>query len=299
MPFIVIKGSYRLCGGSAAKPTGFQPDGDSIEFKPDNPALLDRLERAGRPCRLSSIGSTQLRFDGIDALELHFGGTHQPRPLADEGRDFLTGMLGMNPVAYEPPDYLTVKAPAGRDGRPGFILARSLEAHGRPVSFAYAGEPPAPDGSELDVSPALLRESLNCRSLAAGNSYPLFYDTLVADLRDIFTEAAATARQAGKGLWSSDLTASGTTAESQADLEQRAVVFPKLFRRLASYVASGAHGLDGFLAWLRRDAEPVLDLGSGKLTHFDGVLEVTSGKVRMIRPPETLVFVSAKTADTA
>ena len=166
MPFIVITGTYRLCGGSAAQPSGFQPDGDSMEFKPNDPALLDRLTRVGRPCRLSSIGSTQLRFDGIDALELHFGGIHQPRPLADEERDFLTGMLGMNPVAYEPPDYLTVKAPAARDGTPGYILARSLEAHGRPVSFAYAGKPAAPDGSELEVTPDLLRESLNYRSLA-------------------------------------------------------------------------------------------------------------------------------------
>jgi hypothetical protein len=44
MPFVAIKGSFHLCGKSAARnPTGFQPDGDSMQFKPDRPSLLDRL----------------------------------------------------------------------------------------------------------------------------------------------------------------------------------------------------------------------------------------------------------------
>ena len=104
MPFVVIKGSFHLVGKSSqGNATGFEPDGDSMQFKPDNATLLDRLDRVGRPYRLSSIGSTQLRFEGIDALELHFEGHHQPRPLADDARDYLTGLLGMNPVPYRPP----------------------------------------------------------------------------------------------------------------------------------------------------------------------------------------------------
>jgi hypothetical protein len=55
----------------AGKETGFEPDGDSMQFKPDNPKLLDRLQRNGSGYRLTSIGSTHLRFEGIDALELH------------------------------------------------------------------------------------------------------------------------------------------------------------------------------------------------------------------------------------
>ena len=83
MPFVTIKGSFHLCGQSAAgNPTGFQPDGDSMQFKPDQPKLLDRLERTADAYRLTSIGSTQLRFEGIDALELHFEGHHQPRQCA-------------------------------------------------------------------------------------------------------------------------------------------------------------------------------------------------------------------------
>ena len=104
-----------------------------MQFKPDKPKLLDRLERTADAYRLTSIGSTQLRFEGIDALELHFEGHHQPRPLADDSRDYLTGLLGMNPVAYKAPQNVTVKPPVAHDGTRGYILSRALEAHGRPV----------------------------------------------------------------------------------------------------------------------------------------------------------------------
>jgi hypothetical protein len=65
-----------------------------MQFRPDRPRLLDLLDRVDKPYRLTSICSTQLRFEGIDALELHFEGHHQPRALADESRDYLTGLLG-------------------------------------------------------------------------------------------------------------------------------------------------------------------------------------------------------------
>jgi hypothetical protein len=113
MPFILIQGTFHLVGQTqAGNPTGFEPDGDSIQFKPASPQLLDRLTQLARPYRLTSIGSTQLRFEGIDALELHFDSTHQPRPLADPARDFLTGELHLNPVAYRPPRNLQVSPPS-------------------------------------------------------------------------------------------------------------------------------------------------------------------------------------------
>lgn len=99
MPFLVITGTFHLVGRTpAGNSSGFAPDGDSVQFRPADQSLLDRLTRVGRPYRLTSIGSTQLRFEGIDALELHFDGSHQPRPLADRAREFLTGELDLNPV---------------------------------------------------------------------------------------------------------------------------------------------------------------------------------------------------------
>ena len=43
MPFIVIRGTFRLEGiNKKGQPTGFQPDGDSIQFKPDKVSLLSK-----------------------------------------------------------------------------------------------------------------------------------------------------------------------------------------------------------------------------------------------------------------
>ena len=50
MPFTLIKGTFHLVNKSSnGRQTGFQPDGDSLHFKPANPLLLDRLEKIGRP----------------------------------------------------------------------------------------------------------------------------------------------------------------------------------------------------------------------------------------------------------
>jgi endonuclease YncB( thermonuclease family) len=270
-----------------------------MQFQPDDPSLLDRLDRLDKPYRLTSIGSTQLRFEGIDALELHFERHHQPRPLADDSRDYLTGLLGMNPVAYKPPANLTVKPPVAHDGTRGYILSRALEAHGRPVAFAYAGEGKAQDGDKVTLTAALLRKSLNYKSLASGNSYPLFYDTLFAALRASFAQAAQAARLGGKGIWQDDRSTRGLAVANVADLEERGVIFPKVFRRLVSYFDSGAGDLSGFLPWLARTREQVLDLTTGNFTHLDNVLRVRRGKIRLTLEPEEIVVVSAKTTNPA
>jgi endonuclease YncB( thermonuclease family) len=297
MPFILIQGTFHLVGRTqAGNPSGFEPDGDSIQFKPTNPTLLDRLDQPGRPYRLTLIDSTQLRLEGIDALELHFDSTHQPRPLADEARDFLTGKLGLNPVPYRPPRNIRVKPPVLKDATSGFILSRAIEINGRPIAFAFTSTPPAADGAEVFLGSSLLKRSLNYRSLAAGQAYPLFYDTLFADLRRLFIQAVATARQTGLGLWPQDRSQTGLAVTSQAELEQQGVVFPKLFRRLSEFLAQQAGGLGGFLPWLAASEEQVLDLTEGNFTHFDNVVAVEGQQVRLLRRPEELVFVSAKTA---
>jgi endonuclease YncB( thermonuclease family) len=300
MPFLVIEGTYHLVGRTTGgNASGFEPDGDSMQFKPKHPALLDKLRRTGSAVRLTSIGSTQLRFEGIDALEMHFAGTHQPRPLADDARNFLTGKLDLNPVPYRNPSGVRVQPPVQRDATAGFILSRALEQHGRPVSFAFTGSPPEPDGSELTLRPTLLRKSLNFASLAAGDAYPLFYDTLFAELRSVLTKAAETARDDGLGLWASDRSQLGLDVSDQAALERDGVVFPKLFRRLTEFLRQQVGPLDQFLPWLAAKREQVLDLTTDGFKHFDNVLEVEDETVRLIRRPEELVFVSAKTTSRA
>lgn len=74
MPLTIIAGTFRVVGQiRAGNPSGFEPDGDSVQFRLTDAGLLDRLAVLDRPVRLTSIGSTQLRMEGIDALEIHFG----------------------------------------------------------------------------------------------------------------------------------------------------------------------------------------------------------------------------------
>jgi hypothetical protein len=52
MPFTVIGGIFRVVGRTAAgNPSGFEPDGDSVRFKPADPGLLKRLPVLDRPVR--------------------------------------------------------------------------------------------------------------------------------------------------------------------------------------------------------------------------------------------------------
>jgi hypothetical protein len=114
-------------------------------------------------------------------------------------------------------------------------------------------------------------------------------------LRDSLTTAVKAARKAKKGLWKNDRTTAGLTVSDEATLETEGVVFPKLFRRLTSYFNGGGQGLEGFLPWLQKTEEQVLDLTTGNFTHLDNMLTTTNGKLKLTVKPEQLVIVSAKT----
>jgi hypothetical protein len=127
----------------------------------------------------------------------------------------------------------------------------------------------------------LLRQSLNYRSLERGQSYPLFYDTLFADLRTVLAKAATTARQVRRGLWRSDRSRSGLVVRGQTDLEQNGVIFPKLFRRLTEYLRREDGDLSEFLPWLELTSEQVLELPTTNFTHFEDVLDVYANTIRL------------------
>jgi len=68
-------------------------------------------------------------------------------------------------------------------------------------------------------------------------------------------------------------------------------------RRLSEFLAQQQPGgLAGLLAWLAASQERVRDQPVGNFTHFDNVVGVEGDQVRLLRLPEELVFVSAKTA---
>jgi len=81
---------------------GPEPDGDTIKFAPDSPALVEGLPRlSGHSPDLTPRGIS-VRLEAIDALETHFAETHQELAGADAARDEGLSRLGFTGVVFWP-----------------------------------------------------------------------------------------------------------------------------------------------------------------------------------------------------
>jgi endonuclease YncB( thermonuclease family) len=232
---------------------GPEPDGDTVKFAPDSPALVERLRRlSGHAPDLNARGIS-VRLEAIDALETHFAEAHQELAGANAARDELLARLGFTGVVFWADQPNKVES-ADQDCVRGHVLSNGIDANGRMIGFIYPGDAPEQDGTVVFLEPTRADESVNARLLAAGLAYPAFYTTLPAQLRTRFAEHSRAARAAGTGLWPRS-TADPSGAARIADLAalEQLVLWPKLFRRLVPYLAAGFGDLDGFDAWLRVD----------------------------------------------
>jgi endonuclease YncB( thermonuclease family) len=285
MSLYLIKGQYRIVHS--------EPDGDSVHFFPDDTEAFTSLHLAAH---LGGGGAAQLRLDAIDALETHYTPAthgartlHQPLDLAHAAGGRLLELLGFTNVVR---DGETVTG-ATPDATPGYILTRFADKYGRPVSLAYAGATDRPDQQPVFTDVGLLRGSVNYQLLSEGLVYPTFYSRLYPDLRADLTVAAAEARGSKAGVWASNATTSGATIQTLADLTDRLVIMPKLFRRLAEYFALGAGdvSLAGFMAFLASHNDRLYVISDGHATGFDTVIEVDGRTVRLTRDITDLIFV--------
>lgn len=260
MPFTLVKGTFIPGAGI--------PDGDSVRFKPDNIDLMRSIPRV----RMSATATTvQLRFEGIDALE-----KHAIQPHATDARDLNLQLLGTQGANDDV-------------GASGFILTREGDKKsGRPICFVYSGETDKEDGHSFRLESEHLPTSVNYRLLEEGMAYPLFYETLFAELRVKLTEAFHAALVAGKPYISLDASQTGVTYEGPNALDQLPPIFPKLFRRLDDW---NGQTLDGFLAWLAaNDNERVHTLSDGRFIGFQDTLEVNGNQIRLKYAPDDMVF---------
>jgi hypothetical protein len=282
MPFTAIAGTFHV--------RGYQPDGDSIRFRPRDPSLLQRL--AGPPAAANPRGDVQLRIEAIDALETHYsvsgGGSYaQPLHWAHEARSVLFGFTGIRNVDWD--DTGTVVR--AQDGTPGYILSRAVEKNRRPIAFVYAGELEGEDGAEIHLDPERLQQSYNYAALAGGFAYPTYYRGLFSDLRNTLTSAVERAVADGRGLWTDDATQNGLDASDFASITTVHPILPKLFRRLIQHMVSYGSA-KGFKEKMGQSREPVLDLVTSNFTHFDTFIEQAPGstRIRLLRRPDQLVF---------
>ena len=281
-----------LCLAGAFHVLGSEPDGDSIRFRPNDPGDWAKVP-GPTAVRRNASGAAQLRLDGVDALETHYtppaGRTvHQPLALGHAAAAELLEWLGFRDVTRNGEAVTAV----AQDDQPGFILTRGADLYGRCVALVGRGAPPVASGEQVMVDVALLRETANHRLTATGLTYPTFYTKLYLDLRSELAARAIAARAARAGVFKDDLTQSGVTVESLATLTDAALILPKLFRRLTEFLQlnGGDPSLTGFADFLAQLDDRLWIVPTGEKTAFDSVVAVDGQTVRLIRPPEELVF---------
>ncbi|MBB1287021.1 nuclease [Flavisolibacter sp. BT320] len=284
MPFTLIKGTFHV--------KNLSPDGDTIKFAPTNPELIRELP-GFKPKALSMQGRCSVRIEAIDTLETHYSvkGSpllHQPIAFAHKATDTLLNYLGITNVKWNEKHQLILDA---NDGTPGFILSRNIEKNGRPVAFVYAGEIEKEDGTDFNLDVDDLKKSYNYKALAEGLAYPTYYKGLFPDLRDEFTRAVKNARMQTLGLYGIDKTNTGIDVQNMATITEEFAILPKLFRRLAVYLAGNGSAI-GFKEKMAETKEEVVDLSNGHFTHFDTFIsqEPASTFLRLTKFPEELVF---------
>ncbi|WP_330290138.1 thermonuclease family protein [Streptomyces sp. NBC_00576] len=279
MPMLLIQGSFHL------KDT--QPDGDTVHFIADNP---DDWQLVGgkNPVQLTAADHAKLRLEGIDALETHYAGTHQPLQHGHAAASELLDWLGFTNVQRKPDETVTASTPSST---PGFILTRGADLFGRVIALVGRGNPPGTSGTEISVGVPLLKQTANHHLVSEGLAFPTFYRSLFTDLRVELTTAAQQARAAGKGLWPDDVTTSGVKITGLSSITDDAVILPKLFRRLVDFLKLDM-AVTCFPAFLAGKEDKVTVLSTGE--RFPGlhkVVTISNAKtVRLTNPAEDLLF---------
>lgn len=293
MTYTVLRGQFVIRYPDRPR-QGPEPDGDTVKFRPDTPGLVEGLPRpSGTPPDLTARGIS-VRLEGIDALETHFAGTHQELTGANAARDELLRLLGFTGVRFF--DDLPNKVQsADRDTVRGHVLSNGVDANGRMIGFVHPGEAAEPDGGEVFVDEALMDRSLNALLVGAGLAYPAFYTTLPASLRTRLAGLSRQARADGAGIWPrSTADPYGPAVIADAAALRSLVLWPKLFRRIVPYLATGATGFDGFDAWLRADPvnrdDAILLPARRENGRLHDVIEARDATVRLTEWPEDFVI---------
>lgn len=219
--FKIIKGRFHV--------KGYQPDGDSIRFEADNPAQWDGFDWDSASKKKAA--KKQLRIEGIDALETHYEGYHQPRPFAIAALERLLKLLGIENVKYSLNVTTIVDAD---DAQPGFIAANGLDRYDRPISLLFPASAKLTDGSILTSDRVPFEKALNYTLIREGLAYPTFYTSTDKFLAEKIRKATRLARKDERGIWAIDRTADLVLWDTRT-IQEDVTIMPKLFRRLIEF----------------------------------------------------------------
>ena len=219
-------GFYRVIKGRLIVRQRQSPDGDSMRFVANDMSLFEGLPRFSPPSETRGLETYQLRFQAIDAPELHYGGAAQPHGL--ESRNGLLDWLGVDPAEWD-----WAVAPSGFEWeKEAAILCDGFEGHGRPIAFVLA-DVDADDGSDMKLTKSLLAETYNYHAAKAGLAYlGLYSGGLSFEIQSSLIAAYKQARTSKLGIWKLDRTRRfAVNTLDDIGPEEGSLVYPKIFRR--------------------------------------------------------------------
>jgi hypothetical protein len=289
-------GFYRLIKGKLIVRQRQSPDGDSMRFIANDMSLFDTLPRHSPPSEANGESSYQLRFQAVDAPELHYGGAAQPHGL--ESRDVLLRWLGVDPSGWT-----WSVAPSGFSWEQNAaILTDAFEGHGRPIAFVLH-DLDQPDGSDVKLTNAILSSTFNFHAVEQGAAYlGLYSGGLSFEIQSRLIATYKAAHDAKVGIWSLDKT-SQFVVNTLDDLgpDRGVLIYPKIFRRCVDALrwVGGAfepgRDIDDFLAALpqENDSFIVHSAHGGKLkSRLSDILEQVNNQIRIRIDLNTVEFVS-------
>lgn len=238
--YLGIKGKFVIVGK--------EPDGDSVRFIANNPDIYKELHRNYRIQPSRSDRSVQLRLEGIDAPEVHYGKDGQI--LGEKARKQLLTRMGFANIKFAGDQVES----ANPDTISGAILSKAADANGRPVSYVLltADTEQLEDEDWIKVDATLLKKTLNFQMLTEGAAYYTVYTSTPFAHRQLLREAALVARSENRGVWAEDTTNEFRLKDKKSITAPNGqLILPKLFRRSIDYLKDVDEGFRGNLKdWL-------------------------------------------------
>ncbi|MFK7770934.1 MAG: hypothetical protein AB8F94_02300 [Saprospiraceae bacterium] len=271
----IIKGTFHV--------RGYSPDGDSIRFAADNRDHWDFLE--WKTTKDKKKVKKQLRIEAIDALETHYSDLRQPNAFAIAALERMLELINITEVDY---NLLVTKITAANDGTPGYIATSHIDVFGRPISYVFPADADLEDGAEILAANLPFKQSINYILVKEGIVYPTFYTTTEPVAVDLFFQRTRYSRRSRRGIWAIDRSM-GFKLWNVETIQRDVVIFPKLFRRFASFF-SHRSDINTFMDFLKDNPDPIR-LRNGTVTNLRSLMYKDGNKYGLLVEPEFFNFI--------
>jgi endonuclease YncB( thermonuclease family) len=240
VPFLTLKGNFVV----RAKQ---MPDGDTLSF-----AATSKYKKGSVvtnvPVNTSGEKTVNIRLQSIDAPE-------KSQPLGAASRNALLKHFGFDPerLGLSDEDFT---AGGSITKISGWLATHALDANDRPLGYFFRNNPGFTHGKEVPAEEILsvIESSANYTQVSEGWAFPAFYENTDESHAALFQKAAEEARAAGDGVWAVDKTTTGFEPTKDALKSNRALIYPKFYRRVEKWKASRPNA-KAFIMWLKNQSD--------------------------------------------